>query len=211
MAAPSRPSPLLHLADVFAIVVAVICAVGFLAIPTDRLDGQIVHRSAHGMLSLLLAGVGTLVLRLVVRLPRPKWHFPLLALTLLPASYSGIRIVNALADRGAVAKYRTQVISWHARQLPASRGHRHGLFVRDVLLADWRGPGSPVTLRVPDGSLDREPGFARARAEQLSRTPSTEPTMDELMFPSGGLAEVFIKPGALGLHHVVGLKLLLAK
>ena len=211
MAVPPRPAPVLHLVDVVAIVVAVICAVGFLAVPTDRLDGQIVNRHAHALLSVLVACFGALLLRVVVRQPRPTWHIPVLVLALLPACYSGVRIVNATADAGEVTLHRTQVIAWNTRPLPPSRGRRHGVFVRDVLLADWRGQGSPLTLRVPDGSIERETGFMQARREQVSQSANPSPSIEELMFPSGHAIQVFTKPGALGLVHVVGLKLLLAE
>ncbi len=211
MAVPPRPAQVLHLVDVVVIAGAVICAVGFLAVPTDRLDGQIVNRQAHALLSLLGACSGALLLRVVVRQPRPKWHIPVLVLALLPASYSGVRIWNAAADAGEVTRHRTQVIAWNTRQLPPSRGHRHGLLVRDVQLADWRGQGNPLTLRVPDGSIEREPGFLQTRREQVSQSANRSPSIEELLFPSGHAIEVRTKPGALGLVHVVGLKLLLAE
>ncbi len=211
MAVPPRPAPVLHLVDVVVMAGAVICAVGFLAIPTDRLDGQILAGGAHTLLSLLVACSGALLLRVVVRQPRPKWHIPVLVLALLPACYSGVRILNAVADAGEVTRHRSQVIAWKTRQLPPSRGRRHGLFVRDVLLADWRGQGSPLTLRVPEGSIERETGFMQARREHVSHSANPSPSIEELMFPSGHAIEVLTKPGSLGLVHVVGLKLLLAE
>lgn len=99
MAVPPRPAPVLHLVDVVVMAGAVICAVGFLAIPTDRLDGQILAGGAHTLLSLLVACSGALLLRVVVRQPRPKWHIPVLVLALLPACYSGVRIFERCGGR----------------------------------------------------------------------------------------------------------------
>jgi hypothetical protein len=192
---------MLHLADLLVLLVAVVEWVVAPFIPTGPFDAQIVSSAAHLAMSVACALAAAAALSFAVRLRRPRWFWPVLIIVLSLAFKDLLRVVNS-RDNSTPEVHQTQVITWKTTWA-SWRGD--GKWARRVLVESWSTPGDRFEFRVPEGTVTRESGFAKA---QLARSPKA--SMDTVMFPEPTPCHVLTRPGLLGLEHVVGLHLLLA-
>ena len=201
--ADDRPD--LHLVDLVAFFAAIFLAIALMFVPGDRFAGEILDRGPHVLIAAGVACGGAFAFRYAVRQRRPAWHLPLAFFAFFPLAYGFVRVVNAIADRADGATHTTKVVAWHSESHGPSRGHPQGTESLAVLVDDWRTKGAVLTIAVPSGALERE---ARFRHVMHERHPEMN-DLGELSFPVGGAIEIETKPGALGLEHVVRMRLLI--
>ncbi len=231
----SRPA---HLADLVVIALGILSWFICIAVNVGPFDGQIISGWAQSLLALILAAAAAVALHLAVKLERPRWVWPLVVASSFFGFHELVRVINALdrsepiERRTHVAQWHSKYVSWRgsgkwvqgkkvvlaswkapSEQLEfrvpegAVSWEIHFTQKRLVRLREeWEAPELRKMKEYEEKHFGELANLNPGRERVLP--PFPQATMGELMFPEGVPCDVLIRPGLLGLEHLVGLRLL---